>query len=397
MNPRQLARFGALAALTGMGEAAAEERQRNISAGVYASWVFGGEHGWSWGVVASDFVLLQGWSSCINLYGVPTGVGPLVRVGLRDLGSPRLVIAAAGGVDPLYEVRAIESVHAEAGVTIPLAEAGRTGLHGALTVGSLLANVSAQSDPGMGELLSAGVGLQYPGFLHDTSICAISGRPVRDAEGRRLEGRARPGAGALARAWAEDARMEAGSVASFLGLADELSGLGAPDELVDAALDAAEDEVLHAAMAAARHATVSSSPLEVQVPAPPLRDTADRERALCRLALESLVDALIGEGAAADEAEAAAAHTSDPAIAAHYARIAQDERRHAALGGAVLRWAIDEGGEPVRNTLRGALAREFDVALPGEDLPDRLPGAQVVELRRARLATERERVAGLLG
>jgi hypothetical protein len=91
---------------------------------------------------------------------------------------------------------------------------------------------------------------QIAPFVYPSEVCIASGRALRVADGIALPpvlaeaGEAADEA--LASGWTEDARAELASVPSFLRLAAELSAVGAPTELRDAAIAAANDERQHA-------------------------------------------------------------------------------------------------------------------------------------------------------
>lgn len=87
----------------------------------------------------------------------------------------------------------------------------------------------------------------------------------------------------------------------------------------------------------------------------------------------------------------------DATLAAHFARIAADERRHAELGRRLVAWALKEGGAPVREALRGGLALQLPVVEDGSEVPGRLPLAARMALRGQRLERERGWLAGQLG
>lgn len=172
MTTPALVRTVGLTALCAALATPAQALEQAPNVGLYASWVIGGEHGLSWGLVASDLMLLQGSYDCPNLSDTPVGVGPVVRLGLRGLGSPRLVVALGAGTDPMLESQTIESVHLEGGVAIPFG-AGDLGFHGGATVATTLVGASVLTDPGLGETFAIGVGAQFPGFVHAPGMCYL--------------------------------------------------------------------------------------------------------------------------------------------------------------------------------------------------------------------------------
>jgi hypothetical protein len=226
--------------------------------------------------------------------------------------------------------------------TIPVALEGEDALH-----------------PSPGVELAACLALKIPLPIGNVDIIGNlpSGRRLRDVGGPVVAGlvvsdprrRARAAVkrlgceerALLARGWAEDGLLEHASVASFLRLAFELHGLGAPQSLVLRALDAAADEVRHTRMCfalASDYAGVALAPgpLPAVVPRPP------SARILAR---EALVDGCIGEGAAALGAARASDMARDPLVAATLDRVARDEAEHARLAWDVLAFATATGGK----------------------------------------------------
>lgn len=157
-------------------------------------------------------------------------------------------------------------------------------------------------------------------------------------------------------------QAECEAVASFLQVADALMATRAPVELVDAALAAAADEVRHALLctARARAAGLEAAaarpvwPTDLAGPSEFARQTS-REAALIRLATESLADGLFNEGAAAARAAADPRRGHDARADRTLRRIADEERRHARLGAAIAGWAVNAGGDPVRDALSDLL------------------------------------------
>jgi hypothetical protein len=195
--------------------------------------------------------------------------------------------------------------------------------------------------PGKDETLALGFA---PGWM--PLIYFIDGRPLREGEGARLAPiRVLGAADSRARRWIADGRDEHASIAAFVRLARELQALGAPKSLVGRALSAAGDEVGHAAMCFA----MAGVPLEVGRLSAEPRPVRSREAALSRLAAESLIDGVEGEGAAAKRA---AGHSGEGE--AIKARIAVEERGHAGLGGDIAAWCAREGGAGVVRALKAA-------------------------------------------
>lgn len=147
---------------------------------------------------------------------------------------------------------------------------------------------------------------------------------------------------ALAAHFRAVAALEHASVGSFARFALELLAVGAPPELLLATHAAAADEVTHAELAYALASAYGGAPLG---PAPlslagvaPSSDPAAIVRSL-------VLEACAGETVGAAEARALAERVEDPVLAATYARIAEDEERHAVLGFRALRFLLSRAPE----------------------------------------------------
>ncbi|MFO0548514.1 MAG: hypothetical protein U0271_09015 [Polyangiaceae bacterium] len=165
---------------------------------------------------------------------------------------------------------------------------------------------------------------------------------------------------ALAREWARDGAYEHASVASFGKLALELVAFGAPSELVEDAHVAALDEVRHAKTAFAltsAYGGVEVGPLEL----PALR-RLELAQSLEELAAAAVLEGCYGETLAAAALYFAAERAVDPVVRAILRTTAAEESRHAALAYRVVKWAIREGGAPVRDAARVAASRALAMA-----------------------------------
>jgi hypothetical protein len=182
--------------------------------------------------------------------------------------------------------------------------------------------------------------------VHATTYC-------RFAEGRRPRGLARP---RLARTnptahhFARAAYLEAASVHAFVRLARELASHGAPAALRDAATRSAADEVRHARAMAGLAAARGAVPPRVRVARP-------TRRSLEALAIENVTEGVVGETWGALVAFHQARHAPDPALRAVYARIADDETRHAELSHAVHAWACTKLRPAARRRVEAAQRR----------------------------------------
>jgi hypothetical protein len=163
-----------------------------------------------------------------------------------------------------------------------------------------------------------------------------------------------------ARGWLRAMHHEAESVRAFERIARELRAHGAPDELCEAAAQAACDERDHAercARLAGARATIASDELGV--------------RSLVELAIDNASEGCVGESYAALVAATQARTAADAVVRAHYAEIATDELAHAALAHAIAGWVDGQLTPAERARVRAAreaalveLAAAADVAVP---------------------------------
>ncbi len=163
---------------------------------------------------------------------------------------------------------------------------------------------------------------------------------------------ASPIARALADAWLADAAAEHASVAAFGRVAMELMAVGAPPQLLDDTLRAAQDEIRHAR---ACYGMASRFTPTIQGPGP-LPAVAPRTPTLVQVAVDAFLEGCIGETTAALIAERGAALATDHHTQALLAGIASDEAEHAALAWRTVKWALEHGGAEVAGALRRAFA-----------------------------------------
>ena len=172
--------------------------------------------------------------------------------------------------------------------------------------------------------------------------------------GERLDPRTR---GALASAWAEDARMEHASVAAFARLVLHLMAVAAPAELVAGAQAALADEIEHARLC---FSLASAYQGHAQGPGPlPIEGALAGVPTLTELAVAAVVEGCVGETIAASIARVSAEGARDPAVRAALKRIAADESRHAAFSWRLVRWILEVGDSSLRSAVREA----FEIAL----------------------------------
>jgi hypothetical protein len=173
---------------------------------------------------------------------------------------------------------------------------------------------------------------------------------------------------ALARLWTDNARAEHASVPAFSRLALSLVALGAPARLVEAAHRAALEEIEHARLSFSLAAAYAGAPVGPG-PLPELRQApAVTATTLEELAVESLIDGCLLEGAAAEVVRRGRDGARDPGARAALAVIAPDEASHAALAWEVVRWCCARGGEPIRRRVTAALD-EASVSIRAPKIP----------------------------
>jgi len=145
-------------------------------------------------------------------------------------------------------------------------------------------------------------------------------------------------------------------VPAFLQLAAELLAHDAPLSLVERALDAACDEVRHARACAEMDSRLLGCRVWPTLPELRPRPTPN----LVRLGVESWLDGCLGEGAAAKRAAREALVARDAHTRAVWARIAEDESRHAELAWDVLGWVLDRAGSAARDAVGAAEVDSLD-------------------------------------
>lgn len=123
---------------------------------------------------------------------------------------------------------------------------------------------------------------------------------------------------------AEMAALEAAAVYAFRRLADEMRSLGAPESMVERALEAADDEVRHAVMVGLEARRRGKVPQAIKVDELPARP-------ILEISLENAREGMVRETYGALAAHYHALSAKDPRLARLFARLAEDETRHAAL------------------------------------------------------------------
>ena len=189
---------------------------------------------------------------------------------------------------------------------------------------------------------------------------SVSGRPIR-RRGRQL--RARPdGKGTTAEPaelWRDAAVDEAEAVTSFVELGQRLEAVGAPSELVARCGRSASEEARHARVCTHLARRYGAADAEVP-PAPNVgaripKSSLGREVEVVRLALESFVDGVVGEGWAADLLAAGVPERGPEARLQH--SLVGDERRHAELAADIVQWCVGRAPDTVVPALRRAVSK----------------------------------------
>jgi hypothetical protein len=183
----------------------------------------------------------------------------------------------------------------------------------------------------------------------------------------RVRGLDRATRAALADAWAEDARFEHASIASFARLALELLAVGAPAELVRDAQRAMGDEIRHAELCFSLASAYAGEALGP--------DALPMEGALGRASLAEIAAAAVREGCIGETIAALAAleardAAEEPAVRAALDAIAPDETEHAAMAWRLVAWAYRTGDAAVRDAIEAAFAEPF--APGGTPFPEKV-------------------------
>ncbi len=241
---------------------------------------------------------------------------------------------------------------------------------GAVAADAGLGPTPARSTASSCEVVSVGDMLEARCHWTVTQFCG----------GRRPEGlTGAPPPARTAGAWlARMAWMEAASVDAFVELAEELAGFGAPEVLVRAARDAAEDERLHALVIGSLAQARGAQPMA------PSRTPVAR-RSLEALALDNAIEGGVRETYGALLAGHQATYAQDADVRRVMGAIARDEARHAMLSDRIDAWARSRVDGALLDRARieaaHALARSLE---PECEEPDaRALGLPALDLQRA--------------
>jgi hypothetical protein len=341
--------FASMAAASAFLPAAAQARDVIPSFGPNLSFVFGEELGIGWGI-EMGVNILEGDGPCSRCDG-RTLWGPQFQLTFINIDQLRLVTAFQLG----HEIGEQMGLVGEVGVafhTFP--ERQGIGLHtGAYFQTPSFPFLFARQEWFLDDY-SVGGGVHILSPFSDPDAGVIDGRPWRDEHGnaQRSDGAwddAPPDECSPAALWATHAQSECAAIPAFWQLAIELLAHGAPDDLVDAAIDAANDEVRHTIASARIASSFAGRRFRPQLANAQLRAPLGGDEGLERLAIESWRDGCLNEGAAARIASRAAGHGE--ATRAPLMTIAEEERRHADLGWQILAWSLERGGAALAERL----------------------------------------------
>jgi hypothetical protein len=179
---------------------------------------------------------------------------------------------------------------------------------------------------------------------------------------------------AIAAAWAEQARSEHASIASFSRFILQLLACGASASLVSAAHVALGEEIEHARLffALASHfagRTVGPAALDVQGA---LAGSDD----LDEIVLATVREGCIAETLSAWRITVAASVARDPSLAAALARVAEQELEHAALAWRFLAWALPLASASLRHRIEATFHEPARYAPGGPTLAADVPDAE---------------------
>jgi hypothetical protein len=168
-----------------------------------------------------------------------------------------------------------------------------------------------------------------------TSYTGAPGCPVPGRMPMGLQIHERPQEDALGQYFAQMAAMESAAVTAFRYLVRELEAYDAPEELIQIARDAIEEEIQHAQLASLL-AQAYDAPLSKIEVAP------FRLRPLMEIALENATEGCIHETFAAACGMWQEEHATLEAFRAVVGRIVDEESRHAALSWALHAWLMPQ-------------------------------------------------------
>jgi hypothetical protein len=141
-----------------------------------------------------------------------------------------------------------------------------------------------------------------------------------------------------ARVWVEGSRHAISSVASFRWTALSLEAVGAPGDLIQRALRAADDEAEHSVLCLDLAVRSGGPALRIVTDASELTRHRRRPDNLLESATSALLDGVVGEGFAMRRLGLAAQRCTE--FRPELERLAADEERHAELGVDIVMWCV---------------------------------------------------------
>jgi hypothetical protein len=364
------------AASAALFPARAQAQEYTGSVGVFAGYRFGSRAGFEWGVELLATRILTDNQLC----GAPPrwGVGPMFQFAMAGLRDPHFTLAAHAGkeID-----RAAWALTGELGATYRSGSEPGVGIHVGMTPELVYFNLAARAQLFLNDYAISAGARSFP--TYGVPKGCIVGRPLRTDDGIAPIGNlSTPGRVATCGrsatdqelagyGWERDAAFECASIPAFLDLAEALLLHGAPGALIEQALNAAADEILHAELCARLASRFLGRPVRPAVPELRQRAQLGGLPGIRRLATESWLDGCLAEGAAAKQALRAAELARDGRARAAQARIAGDESRHAELGWNVLAWAFDRAGREAIGAVEALRHPELGAA-DRRTMPERL-------------------------
>lgn len=321
--------------------------QANIwapGAGIFVGYSFGKAKGLRVGLetFALGRVAEVGYQTCGERFS-GVALGPLAQLSIVGGFNPQLTVAGTG---LYYGENNFPAVWGEAGASYLFREE-RFGIHTGLVGPTAPAHLNLHHE-WLANSTFVGVGARTIPYLQKKGSCSVEpGRPLRSDESEGVSSATSDSVHSwpnipAARAWQRQARGELESVPAFVNLAIQLLAVGAPDELVERALRAAEEEMAHA-----RLCLQQARKADVEVELPRLTSNWSRapllgEEGFERLAVESWLDGIVNEGASALASEAALLTLGKDPSRNALERLAREERGHLELARDILIYATSQ-------------------------------------------------------
>lgn len=194
-----------------------------------------------------------------------------------------------------------------------------------------------------GRLYSSSKGACKAGVIYGQSSQENDWTKPKNSQGPQIKHPLNPGNpdAALASHFLSVGLSEHASVASFSRVVLELMQFGAPAELLDRTLVAAQDEIRHAQMAFTLSSEWSPEPFVLR----PLKGLEFNAITLAEFANQTVTEAVEGETPAALRAALALHFVEHEGVRDYLKQVAVEERRHAELAWATLAWTCLKGNQ----------------------------------------------------